>query len=217
MSPHALGLDSVRLASDGWRVCERGERDVLWQDADDDFIRVTLFPNKTELPSQSLVTLRDYFRGVALSNNGGVVSVDVQSIAGVPCVRNIFKFLQKPHGMVALGSLVIPRRDVSWVIRVQCPEVGVAATGMREAGIMAQHLHLQKASGDDPLEGWMFDPYDPTRKDPLMRNLADDEKYDEAFPWHPLARVRRKLADIRETTRIDAAVSASAAFPLPTF
>jgi len=78
-------------------------------------------------------------------------------------------------------------------------------------------VHLQKASGDDPLEGWMFDPYDPARKDPLMRNLADDEKYDEAFPWHPLARVRRKLADIRETTRIDAAVSASAAFPLPTF
>lgn len=51
-----------------------------------------------------------------------------------------------------------------------------------------------RAEDADPSSGWMIDPYDSSRHDSLMRNVADDGSYDARFPDHPLTQVRVELA-----------------------
>ena len=50
--------------------------------------------------------------------------------------------------------------------------------------------------GDDGLEGWYVDPYDPalTPADGyLLATLAEDRAYDDRFPEHPLSQARLLL------------------------
>jgi hypothetical protein len=54
----------------------------------------------------------------------------------------------------------------------------------------------------DPMSGWMADPYDSARRDPLMKNVADDSSYDAKFPEHPLTLVRIELAALERSLRL---------------
>src|SRR5512133_2458326 len=69
-------------------------------------------------------------------------------------------------------------------------------TGMRAAAV-ATLFQAGKITVDDFERRWAEDPYEPAYKGvdrSVLRNLADDESYDEKFPWHPLSKVRRLLA-----------------------
>jgi hypothetical protein len=62
------------------------------------------------------------------------------------------------------------------------------------------------------VEGWTQDPYDPTFRAPLMRNLSDDVQYDAQFPDHPLSRLRSVLRHLASTVSIADEVKAAAPF-----
>lgn len=82
-----------------------------------------------------------------------------------------------------------------WQIQGFFTETGV--TGMRDAAVMdlSRRAGLIRI-GDNGLEGWFVDPYDPTLTPAdgyLLSNLGEAREYDDRFPDHPLSRAREFL------------------------
>jgi hypothetical protein len=61
-------------------------------------------------------------------------------------------------------------------------------------------------------EEWARDPYEPSDRSPIRRNLSDDEQYDARFPEHPLSRARRYLASILASLEVDPSLGEAAPF-----
>ena len=99
-----------------------------------------------------------------------------------------------------IGSLTIPFRDFSFVIKIQCQEQGV--TGMREALLVAEALR----NGTGRIEDGRFVP---------VGWSVDDEQFDDKVPQHPLSRARRELRHIASTVQIEPRVKGDARFELP--
>lgn len=117
-----------------------------------------------------------------------------------PAVRMIFKAPQQPTGMTYVGSITLPFRDFSFVIKVQCPERGW--TGSREAMLLARRMAqgaVPVSEGRIELPGW-----DP-----------DAEDFDAEFPGHPVSRARRVLRRVAESLAIDPPVAGLPGFRLP--
>lgn len=205
-----LFTNSIKFNTSGWEPLEKAQRITLnlksdhclvWKNDVPDLLSLNFFPLPPDIPVDlnSLGELRNFYRESVQQAGGGLVSVDRFSIQGVSTIQTLFKFPQKPHGMVYIGSLIFPFVDFSYAIKVQCQEYGV--TGMRDAIIFALHHQSLPIEVDQnqQVKGWLQDPYDPTRQDPVMRNLSEDEKYDVDFPSHPLSRTRQYLAKIRSS------------------
>jgi hypothetical protein len=122
-------------------------------------------------------------------------------VEGFDAVLQIVKVPQQPSGMAYIESIITPFRDCSYVIKMQCREVGI--TGVREAVLLdrmiaAGMVDIEKlVQGDWPDLGF------------------DDEEYDVEFPQHPLSRVRRGMRSIRESLKIDSELKALPPFALP--
>jgi len=119
--------------------------------------------------------------------------------------------------MTYLGSLTLPFRDFSFVLKIQCEERGV--TGMREAVLLDETLgsgevHLE-FDGED-IAGWMKVPCDVTRTSGLARSLADDDEHDRRFPDHPLSRARRFLSASEANISVSGAIRNASPFLYPT-
>ena len=144
----------------------------------------------------------------------GVLGLDTVELDGCRAVRTVFKAARDGggRGITYIGSITLPFRDFSYVIKIQCPEVGI--TGVRESAIMAERLsrglvqvkqealgkvHLRR-SWD--LEGWLVDLDDQSAPLSLRRNVSEDPIYDSRFPDHPLSRARRFLERVQRTIRI---------------
>lgn len=156
----------------------------------------------------SVDAVRAFYRSQILSAGLGMIEVDTLQVDDCVVIRTILKQPQQPTGMTYLGSLTIPFRDFSYVIKAQFQEYGI--TGFREAMVLDSLLQSGQMKLDsrnvNQIEGWAQDPYDATIETPLARNLADDEKYDAQFPDHPLSRVRSILNQIQASLRINNAV-----------
>jgi hypothetical protein len=111
--------------------------------------------------------------------------------------------------MTYVGSLTIPLRDFSYVVKLRCAETGT--TGFRDTLVMEKLMSSGKINMGT-FDGWAEDPYQPSFKGPALRNKSEDEKYDAKFPDHPLSRCRKILANVIATINIDEAVSKSAPF-----
>lgn len=85
-----------------------------------------------------------------------------------------------------------------WQIQGFFTETGV--TGMRDAAVMDLKRRAGEIRiGDDGLEGWFVDPYDPalTPADGyLLANLSEAREYDDRFAEHPLSQARRFLTAV---------------------
>ena len=86
--------------------------------------------------------------------------------------RTIFKFPMSPSGIAYIGSVTLPFRDYSYVIKIQAAEVGV--TGMRETIVADKLIREKKITIDDNgYEGWVRDPYDPLITEGILMSLSD--------------------------------------------
>ena len=76
----------------------------------------------------------------------------------------------------------------------------MGTTGTREALISNRMLAKNElVIGEEGMEGWMEDPYNPTFKGGTLMNKAEDPKYDADFPDHPLTIARKWLTEIALT------------------
>lgn len=178
-----LGLDSLRLPLSGWTLDQKGDRLAVWTNEQRDVLALNYFPQRPDIPDprKGPEPLRQFFGPRAAAHHASIVEVNVVSFQAIACARLLLKTRPPDSlGLTYQGTLIVPRRDFSFVIRVYCQEIGVA--GLREAGVLA--------SGAPKPES-----------EEALSQLADQEKYDSTFPNHPLSRVRRVLAEILGETK----------------
>lgn len=96
--------------------------------------------------------------------------------------------------MTYVGSITLPIRDFSYVLKTQCEECCV--TGIRDAIVSSEKIASGEITLDTEKEivrGWMRDPYDSSAQQGFAMNLSEEEQSDHRFPNHPLSRPRRLL------------------------
>lgn len=187
-----------------WEIRSQDASSTTWHHPCGDVASFHFFdmpPDLVAAPNQKGMTaLRQMYR-VALANHGGIVSVESVNISSVMSVAAIFKLPQKPTGMTYVASLTIPLRDFSFVVKFQCPEIGI--TGLRDAAIFSK-LSSDLIVGENGIpKGWMKDPYLAACDSTAKYNLADQAQYDVDFPDHPLSRARRYLNELNSCVHAD--------------
>ena len=118
--------------------------------------------------------------------------MDLVELKNYQAIKTIFKLPQQPKGVVYLGSLTIPFRDRSYVVKIQALEMGM--TGVRESVILDRLLREGKAN----LNNWSFDPYNSTYTKGSLMNKSEEFKYDAEFEDHPLTQVRKYISQIEK-------------------
>src|SRR5438093_1256568 len=138
-------LDSIRFNTAGYRFeGEPQPRDVrVWFTDDGDSVALYLFRVPPDLPRvQTVDELRAWYARGLQASGGQLVETSVLRLADCAGVRVIFKVPQQLSGLTYVGSLTIPFRAFSFVVKVQCEEQGL--TGFREAALLNGRL----AAGD---------------------------------------------------------------------
>lgn len=211
-SPNQVSLASIELDPIGWSPSETTATTRSWSNESGDLLSLHWFQTPPDIGARlgDLAALRAFFRTMVLKNGGGIVSVDVTEVAGVPAVSAVVKVPQEPRGTTYLASLTLPRRDFSFVIKVQCQES--VDVGARESALYGRFLVGPAFDPARPLVGWEADPYEPTRRDRVMRNGSEAEEFDAQFPSHPLSRARRALASLTRSLRVRDEIARSPAF-----
>jgi hypothetical protein len=179
----------------------------IWYTAAGDGIGLYHFPIPPDIPAnlESLQDVRLAYRKLTADSGEAIIEVETPIVDGCAAVRTIIKVPQQPHGMTYLGSVTLPFRNFSYVIKVQCEELGI--TGLRDSEILGEMLvtgevRLDIEEGKGRLLGWMQDPYDASIESRFARNRAEAPEYDVRFPEHPLSRLRPTLNHIQDTLRV---------------
>ena len=197
-----------------WELIVHNDEMSVWQNDVGDGLSLTLAPHPPALgaPLDDLNALRRFVRTEAAEAEAGIVEVDVIDLDTLPAVRFIVKKPQQPSGMTYEGTLLLPRRDFSFTIRVLCRETGV--TGRRDAAVFLR-LAAEHDVPEDTPDGWFSDPYDPLFEGRTLRNLSDDPEWDDLFPDHPLSRCRAHLQMLEERISLKEEVRVAPAFTGP--
>lgn len=199
-------LDAVRFDTAGYAF--HGEPQPgkvrVWRTPEGDGLGVYFFPVPPDLPANaaSVDELGAYYRRLLGDSGGKLVEVAIVEAGGGPVVRTILSAPQQPSGRTYVGSLTVPFRDFSFVLKCQCAENG--PTGLKEALLFdrsrASNEPMPIESGQFHIPGWN----------------PDDSKHDVEFPNHPVARVRRVLDHVAASLVIALAVRNLPSFALPT-
>jgi hypothetical protein len=214
-------LDSITFDKTGFALQGDLNGTRVWHTQAGDGIGLYYFNKPPDISAHldSVDEVRKSYRLLATSAGIGIIEVETLTLDGCPAIRTIFKAPQQPSGMTYLGSITLPFRDFSYVIKVQCMEYG--ATGIREAvvadALLAAGQIQIPMDGERPAEilGWSQDPYDRSVDAPLMRNRAEAEEYDSQFPDHPLSRLRAILRQVQGSLHIVAGIKSEPAFTFP--
>jgi hypothetical protein len=188
-------LQSVRLPLAGWveEPFEDGMR--LWRDATGDVISLATTDETSarRLLDSSGVGRQRAARELAEARGAGLIEV-AASAAGGPSVHLIYKRLERP-AYIYTGMLFSSGEGQYLVWTVVAGEKGT--TGIREAIVTGELLASGELSVDTYARSWGQDPYDPAYRGvdkSVLRSRADDERYDQRFPGHPLSKIRGILA-----------------------
>ncbi len=202
-----ISLNSVTFESTDLKYKGEQEGVRFWSTTVGDSVSLHYFPIPPDIEAnlELIDEVRNFYRKTTQERGYAIIEVEVTTFNECLAIRLIVKIPQQPRGMTYVGSLTLPFRDFSYVVKVQCPERGI--TGIRDS-IVYQMLKTDKFPVDEQgwLEGWMQDPYEPTLNCSFARNLSEDKKYDKMFPDHPLSRLREKLQQLQDTLEIAAEV-----------
>ena len=206
-------LASVTFDASGFDF--QGERDGarVWYTPAGDGLAVFYFSLKPDIDAdvRSLEKIRQATRTRVTAAGAAIIELETTTTDGCLALRQIIKVPQQPHGMTYVGSLLLPFRDFSFVIKVQCQEHGM--TGIRDSIIVDEALGDGRVTFDPDrkefLKGWMHDPFDPALHGGFHWNLSEAPEYDVRFPNHPLSRLRPVLAHLELTLRVTKEVKES--------
>ena len=167
-----------------------------WSNEFGDILSVNYFPMVPDIQVrlEDIDNLRRFYRSMAEANGLAPLEIELEDLKGLRAVKTLYKVRLEPTGFAFLGSYTLPFANCSYVIKIQAVESGV--TGMRESAVLIIEDCKEVDEENDKLIGWEVDPYDSAYKADFMANKADNPKYDEKFPEHPLSRVREYMREI---------------------
>jgi hypothetical protein len=192
------------ITFDDSRYSYQGERNGarIWFLQEGGGVGLYFFSKPPGLPKGLTVVgqLQDFYAG-QMGPKQRIVECRILPLDGI---RSIWLVSTEPApqtgGAVYLGSLTIPFKEFSFVVKMQCQEQGI--TGVREALVVDSALRDGRATfqnGKLIMEGFS----------------SDDEQFDTQIPQHPLSRIRRELRQIAESLRIEQQVKNERQFELP--
>ena len=128
-----------------------------------------------------------------LADNQGIIEVVTEN----DYVYSIVKNLREPSGVQYI--LTYQKFCKNSIVEIQGFFEEAGTTGIRESMVYAM-LHNEKLIGDEenPLAGWMKDPYDENVKKGALMNLSEQEQFDEKFPGFPLSMCREFIKCVTE-------------------
>jgi hypothetical protein len=206
VSPTKPSLDAVGFDTTGFELV----RELvpghlrLWNAPEGDLLGVYFHGLPPDLPAAaSVAELADFYRRLIAGSPGSegarLVETSVVVAGGCPAIRLIVSVPQERFGRACVGSLTVPFRDSSFVLKCQVMEQGL--TGVKEAIL----LDRRWAAEDSPRPLTEGRPWDP-----------DAPEHDAEFPGHPVARARRLLDHVQATLTIAEPVRRLPPFALPT-
>jgi len=209
-------LDSISFDTTGLipQGVKNGVR--VWQTPDGDGVGLYFFPVPPDILADinSLESLSSFYGNQLVAVNVTGILIDTMDIDGCRFIKMIARVPQQPLGTGYLGSLTLPFRDFSFVIKMQCTERGT--TGMRESIIADEllgkgEIKIDKSGG---FEGWEKS-LDSNASSRWKINKAEAPEYDIRFPNHPLSILRRTLAQIESSIRITSDMKMEPKFTFP--
>lgn len=201
-------LNAITFNETGFESQEN-EQDVsivdIWLTPQGDRLKLHYYPIPPDLDADlnNVDSVRLTYRQLVDGAGFGIVEVDTVIIDGCTAVRTLFKCEQEPKGRLYLGSLTFPFRDFSYVLKLQCNELGT--TGIRDSIILNNLMGSGEVDVDPKLGkiiGWLDDPYNPSEMRAMTRNKSERPEYDAQFPDHPLSRARCVLNYLEHTVKI---------------
>ena len=181
----------------------------LWSTELGDWVSLHYFPLPPDIEADitdAEVLKRFFWASSARAGIGFVEAWPLVEFDGYRGVRRIIKQAQNPdgRGRIYVGSVTLPFRDFSYVIKVEAAEGGF--TGLREAFVsvlLSREGLLIPNDDSGVMEGWTVNVIDNSIPPHLQPNVSEDPKYDEQVPEHPLSRVRQMLGKIEATLKVD--------------
>jgi hypothetical protein len=198
-------LDAVRFDDIGYAFQGEPQPGKLrvWQTPEGDGLLVYFFSAPPDLPANagSVEVLAAFYRRLMGDSGGKLVEARVVVAGGCPSVRTILSVPQQPSGRTYVGSLTVPFRDFSFVLKCQCPEHG-------HTGLKAALLFARSRAANEPMtiEGERFT---------IPGFDVDDPKHDAEFPHDPVARARRILDHLAGSLVVAAEARSLPGFALP--
>ncbi len=197
-------LDSVHFDATGYQF--QGEPRPgfrVWHTPEGDGLGLYFFSVAPDLPAgaESEEELADFYRRLLGNSGGKLVETTVISAGGCVAVRTVLSLPQQPSGRTYAGSLTMPFRDFSFVLKCQCEERGT--TGLKAALLFERS---RRANEPMAIEGGRFHipGWDP-----------DAERHDAEFPADPVARARRVLRHVVGSLAVAQEVKRLPGFGLP--
>lgn len=202
-----------RSLVDGWYKADDNGRGQGWQDQKDPgqmtkVFMVEYYPEYSPVPSREVLNSLEMGRKnrVQKSNAEGICVLEhgvVKVKSGLQLIRVIEKKPQKPFGMAYKLSLTL-LDQAFFRITMWCFESGM--TGIRDTAVMTKFM--QGGTFNQKLDdwgGWFIDPNGFGPQTPVMRNISEDEQYDQQFPNHPLSQLRSFLRRLEDSLSFDPA------------
>jgi hypothetical protein len=159
---------------------------------------------------------REFYGKQCAAASGAMLSMDVLSVEKLEVLRGLFKYrspVAGSMGMVFVGILWIPFTNFNYQINIEAIEG--ETTGFREAMVMmidaSQYPNPDilktvpwPKPNAEPIEVNSADElFEKMRAKPLVQLPSDDEQFDAMLPTHPLSLVRKRLAKVTETLKMD--------------
>ena len=191
-------IDSIWLDTSGLHAESDTADQRCWLNDAGEPISVHFFDRPPDLPASpdDVELLTPWFRQVALQADLGLVELALVRVDHILSLRVVLKSVldqASGRGRTYQGSLILPFRDFSYVVKVHFREWGL--TGAREAVVLSR-----QADRKNWLEGFV-DPSDPAPRH-LARNRSEESQYDSLFPNHPLSRLRKFLDGLQASIRV---------------
>jgi hypothetical protein len=195
-------LESLSFDTTGLHLGRTEAGRKVWFSESGDGVSLNFFNKQPDLPSgiESPEQLRNAYLAMLKNTAAKLVEVRPVTVSRCRAIRLIIKVPQQPNGMTYVGSITVPFRDFSYVIKAQCEERGM--TGLREAVMFEKLVAAGKVTISDA--GKVVGQHD-----------YDDEQYDSQFPQHPLSRLRNLLNQIETSCAIAPDIQSFPTFPLP--
>ena len=210
-------LDSITFDTTG--LIPQGDMNGVrvWQTPEGNGLGLYYFPIPPDISADinSLASLNSFYGSQMAAANLTGISIKTLDIDECKFIKMIVRVPQQPLGMMYIGSLTLPFRDFSFVVKMQCSESGI--TGMRESLILNELLENGEVEFDnksDEFEGWEM-PLGTVNSPSWRINRAEAVEYDARFPNHPLSILRRTFDQIEKSIKVSDNVKREPRFSYP--